>query len=289
MILKKLKENSPAQIIWSLTLIAAGSALSAVAVNGILIPQKFVSGGITGLAIVFHLIFPSINTGTIYILLNIPLFILAWMAVGRRFFYYSLAGLLIFSSALHVVYIYIPVHDKILSAILAGIITGAGAGITLRSFGSQGGSDILSIMLLRRLSVSVGNTILAINCLLLLIVAFTYSLEAVLYSLIVFYVSSKVLNLVVTGLSQRKAVYIISKEWKAISKEILKDIRKGVTIVQGVGGYSGQEEHILYTVITFRELGEVKRLVQQIDPNAFVVVSETLEVMNYRIGNQPHW
>jgi uncharacterized membrane-anchored protein YitT (DUF2179 family) len=122
-----------------------------------------------------------------------------------------------------------------------------------------------------------------------MLVGYLYPLEIVLYAAIFQFVSSRVVNLVVTGLSQRKTVFIISSHWEEISRVILSDIRRGVTLIEGKGGYTGQQEHILYAVITFRELGELKRAIQQLDPNAFVVVSDTMEVMNYRIGNQPHW
>ncbi len=281
--------QSPGRFFWNLLLILTGSVVCAVGINGILIPQGFVTGGITGLALILHNRLPQVDPGLLYFLLNIPLFFLAWMAVGRRFFFYSIIGSVSLSLAIAFVHVEIPVQDRILSALLAGIITGAGVGVTLRSLGSQGGMDILSIMLLRRFSIAIGNTIMALNGAVLLLVAYVYSLEAVLYTLIVLYVSSKVINLVVTGLSQRKAVFIISKKSQDISREILKDIRRGVTMIRGEGGYSGKEEKILYTVITFRELGSLKRLVQRLDPDAFVVVSDTLEVINYRIGNQPHW
>jgi uncharacterized membrane-anchored protein YitT (DUF2179 family) len=93
----------------------------------------------------------------------------------------------------------------------------------------------------------------------------------------------------VTGMSQRKAVYIISPKWKQISQRIMEEIQRGVTIIKGQGGFSGQEQQILYTVITFRELSRLKQMVRSEDPEAFVVVSETLEVMGQRVGNQPHW
>ena len=281
--------SSAKQAIWNMCLIITGSFLTAVAINGILIPQHFATGGVTGLALIFHKLYPSFNLPSIYFLLNIPMFVLAWMTVGRRFFFYSVAGMFTLSLALAIVHIPIHLEEKVLSAILAGIISGTGAGITLRSLGSQGGLDILSIMLLKRFSIRIGTTIMIVNGLVLMLVTIVYSLEAVLYTLLVIYVSAKVVNLVVTGLSQRKAVFIISSKWREISKEILKGIHRGVTVIQGEGGYSGREEHILYTVITFRELGQLKAHIQQIDPNAFVVVNDTLEVMNYRIGNQPHW
>ena len=280
---------SPKQVTGDFLLIAVGCILCAIAINGILIPQHFATGGITGLALVIHRKIPSLNFGIIYFLINLPLFAFAWMAVGRRFFFYSLVGMAVLSLSVAIVNIPIHLEDKILNALWAGLISGAGVGITLRSSGSQGGIDILSVMLLKRFSIGIGNTILSVNCIVLLLVALAYSLETVLYTLIVIYVSTKVATIVITGFSQRKAVIIISPEWQKISREVLKDIRRGVTIIRGEGGYTGQEEKILYTVVTIREVGALKRLVQHIDPNAFVVISSTQEVMNYRIGNQPHW
>ena len=97
------------------------------------------------------------------------------------------------------------------------------------------------------------------------------------------------INLVVTGLSKRKAVFIISAKWEEISSKILKKIGRGLTVIHGQGGYTGNEEQILYTVISLRELSKLKDVIRQTDPSAFVVVQDTLEVMGRRIGNQPHW
>jgi uncharacterized membrane-anchored protein YitT (DUF2179 family) len=280
---------SPRQVFFDLFLILTGSVLCALGINGILIPQHFVMGGITGISIIIHDQMPFINTGWIYLAINIPLFALAWMAVGRRFFAYSIVGALSLTLAMAFIKYPIHVNDKMLSALLAGILVGAGAGAALRSSGSQGGLDILAVMLLKRFSISLGNTILMVNTIILLLVLYVYSLEAVLYTLVVIFVSSKVVALVVTGLSQRKAVFIISPKSKQISEEILKDIRRGVTLLHGEGGFSSAKEQIIYTVITFGEISHLKRIIQQIDPDAFVVISNTLEVLNYRIGNQPHW
>ena len=133
----------------------------------------------------------------------------------------------------------------------------------------------------QRFSIRFGSTILAFNTVVLTVAALAFSLEAALHTLIYMYVASYVINLVVTGWSQRKAVLIISTEWE--------EIYKGVTILQGRGAYTGQPEQILYTVITFREVARLKRMIRSMDPQAFVVVSDTLEVMGLRIGTQPHW
>jgi len=285
----KSRLESARQTLWHLGLIGLGSVLCAVAINGILIPQRFVSGGLVGLSLVIHYLLSSLSVGWLYLVLNIPLFVLGWLYVGRRFFVYSLAGLLIFSGALVFVNFTVPVHDMLLSALLAGIITGVGSGTILRSWGSAGGLDILSIILLKRFSVRLGSTILTFNALILLAAAIFFGLEMALYTLIYMYVSSSMINLVVTGLSQRKAVHIISPQWEVISREIMGQLQRGVTIIGGRGGYTGQEEQILYTIITFRELPRLKQLVKVIDPDAFVVVNDTLEVMGQRIGNEPHW
>jgi uncharacterized membrane-anchored protein YitT (DUF2179 family) len=276
-------------ILWNLILLGAGSALCAGSINGILIPHKFLSGGFVGLALVTFYLFSFMSVPWQYFLFNIPLFALGWMYVGRRFFLYSIAGTILFTLAVKWVDVSLPVQDPILAALLAGIIGGTGAGIILRSLGSAGGVDILSVILLQRFSIRLGSTILGFNALVLSLAAVFSSLEAALYTLIYMYVTSYVVNLVVTGWSQRKAVLIISPKWEQIHKGILQEIRRGATILQGRGAYSNQPEQILYTVITFRELPRLKRMIRDTDPNAFVVVTDTLEVMGLRVGTQPHW
>jgi uncharacterized membrane-anchored protein YitT (DUF2179 family) len=277
------------QVAWNLALISLGSALCSMAINGILIPQQFYGAGFTGVALIIHYMFSSLPVPVLYFILNIPVFALGWMYVGRRFFIYSIAGMFIFTGTLVWIQISLPVHDKMLSAILAGIILGVGSGIILRSLGSAGGLDILSVIFLKRFSIRLGSTILAFNSLILVAGAVLFSLEGALYTLIYIFVSSYMVNLVVTGLSQRKAVYIISPRWEEISHEIMDKIQRGVTVIKGQGGYTGRDEQILYTVISFRELPQLKQLIRGVDPSAFVVVSDTLEVMGQGIGNQPHW
>lgn len=276
-------------VCWNIGLMCAGSLLIGVGINGILIPHRFVSGGVTGLSLLLHYLVPSLSVALIYVVANVPLFLSGWFFVSRRFFLYSIVGTLLLSGALALVEVTVPVHDKLLSAILAGIIIGAGSGIILKSLGSAGGTDILSVILLQRFSIRLGTTTLAFNISVLTGSALLFSIEDALYTLIYLYVSAKIVDLVVTGLSQRKAIFIISPQWEEISRGILREIHRGVTILRGQGGYSQQEQKILYTVITFRELATLKAIVRRSDPIAFVVVTDTTEVMGQRIGNQPHW
>jgi uncharacterized membrane-anchored protein YitT (DUF2179 family) len=144
-------------------------------------------------------------------------------------------------------------------------------------------------MLLQRFSIRLGTTSLGFNVVVLMGAAAIYSLEKALYALIYIYVYAYVTNVVVSGLSQRKAAFIISARWREISQEIFDRLNRGLTIIEGRGGYTGQKEDILYVVVTFRELPRLKQIVRQVDPKAFMVVTDTAEVIGHRIGNQPHW
>ncbi|PJC74600.1 MAG: YitT family protein [Syntrophobacterales bacterium CG_4_8_14_3_um_filter_58_8] len=274
----------------NLFLLCAGSVVTAVGINGLLIPHRFVSGGVTGLALLLHYLVPVLSVAVIYAVANVPLFLAGWFFISRRFFLYSIVGTIIFSSAIAWVDPgAIPVKDPLLAAILAGIVLGTGSGIILKSLGSAGGTDILSVILLQHFSIRLGTTRLAFNILVLAAAALLFSIEDALYTLIYLYVSAQIVDLVVTGLSQRKAVFIISPQWERISPRILTEIHRGVTILRGQGAYSQREQQILYTVLTFREVATLKQIVRSEDPAAFVVISDTTEVMGHRIGNQPHW
>ncbi|TFH47014.1 MAG: YitT family protein [ANME-2 cluster archaeon] len=277
------------QLLWNTFLIFLGSVICCLGIKGILLPHQFLGAGFTGISLILYYLIPSIPLSISYFALNIPLFAIALLYVGRRFFFYSILGMVIFSLALAYPIPVLPIQDKILASLMAGIFIGTGSGIILRSLGSAGGLDILSVILLKRFSVRLGTTILAFNIVLLVAGAFLFSLELALYTLIYLFVSSNIVDIVVTGMSQRKAVYIISLKWDDIYRRIMDEMRRGVTIIRGQGGYSGQEEQILFTVISLRELPQLKKLIHGSDPNAFVVVTNTLEVMGHRIGNQPHW
>ncbi|MCG6910907.1 MAG: YitT family protein [Deltaproteobacteria bacterium] len=277
------------EICSNLMLITVGSILCAATVNGILIPFGFQSGGFVGVVLIVHHFFSGLNVAGLYFLLNIPVFLLGWRYVGKRFFLYSCAGMVIFSAAVRWIYFPIPMQEKMLAAILAGIISGAGSGLILRSLGSAGGMDILSIILLKRYSVRLGSSVLTLNIVILGFCAYFFSVDSALYTLGFLYVSTKVLNIVVYGFSQRKAVYIVSSKWQRIQEEILNTIQRGVTILEARGGFTGQEIKMLFSVVTFQELPRIKKILYAIDPQAFLVVNDTLEVMGNRIGNQPHW
>lgn len=272
----------------SVLLMLGGSLLVAVAVNGILIPHRYLSGGFTGLSILLHYVFPMASVSLIYLLVNLPLFALGWRMVNRRFFFLSLTGMALMTLAIQFVHVSLPVQDPVPAALLAGILAGAGSGLMLRSRGSAGGSDILSVVMFRKFSLRLGTTYLAMDALVLTTGTLLFPLDRTLYTLLFLFVNAQVINLVVTGLSKRKAVFIFSHNPEIVQEDLLKRTT-GVTLIPAVGGYSKEARHIIYTVVTFRELGRLKEVVRELDPEAIVVVSDTLEVMGQRIGNEPKW
>ncbi|MBU1276150.1 MAG: YitT family protein [Proteobacteria bacterium] len=277
------------RVLLNLALMVVGNVCAAVAVNGILVPQGLLSGGFTGLSILLYYLPPHLPVGLWYLVLNIPVFALGWRLVGRRFFYWSLVGMGLLTLALEVVKVPVILEDPLAGALLAGILFGAGGGLVLRSQGSAGGLDILSVIMIQRFSVRLGTTLLAFNVVVLGVGALLFPLTKIIYTLAMIFVAAQVTNLVFSGLSQRKAVTIVSHRWQEIAQAIISDNRAGATLISAQGAFSGQEEPMVYTVVNLRELGRLKALVSSLDPDAFMVVSDTLEVSGQRIGRATHW
>lgn len=241
------------------------------------------------MALLAHYSWPNLSIAVMLLIMNALVFLVGWRYVGTRFLIYSLAGALLFVVAVAYIKIVIPVEDKMLAAIFAGIITGAGAGLIFRSQGSAGGIDVLAVIMMENYSIRLGSTFLIINSLVLAAAAVVISLHGALYTLVFMFVTAQVTDLVVTGLSKRKVIHIISSEWKAVSQSILVDLKRGVTVIPARGGFSGSEKPIIYTVVTFRDIARLKRLVRSIDPDAFIIINDTMEVVGAGMGSAPQW
>ena len=273
--------------VWNLFLLTAGNLVYALGINAIIIPQKFLSGGVIGGALIFYYLFPFrwADPGIGYFILNIPLFLLGWFSISRRFILYSLYGVASLSALTALVHPgTIHIANPILAAILGGIICGTGVGIALRSQGSMGGLDILAVYLNRKFSVRIGNTSALVSVTVLALGAYIFDLDRALYSLIFVFTVGKVVDSVLTGFNQRKSVLIVSDHYQEISDQILKKLNRGVTFLDGTGAYSGRERKVIFSIIALSELSKMKELVFDVDPSAFVVVNDTLEVMGYRHG-----
>ena len=276
-------------ILKNMFLIITGTFICTVAINGILIPHHFVSSGITGLGIVIHYLASSSNLSVVLLMLNIPIFIAAFVFVRKRFFFYSLFGLSCFTLAVNFVEIEIAVQDKILAAILAGIIFGFGTGIVLKSKGSAGGSDVLSVILMNRFSIRIGKTVLGFNAFVLIFTGYIFTPDDALYTLIYLYVSSRIMDLVVTGLSKRRVVYIISDKWTELIAVIREELHKGITVLEGTRAGSGQTAKMLYTVATVKEAVRLKEIVKKHDKRGMIIIQDTIEVHGRKMTNVPEW
>jgi uncharacterized membrane-anchored protein YitT (DUF2179 family) len=283
------RTSTAGEVAINLLYLVVGSLLGALGVNGILVPHHFVSGGVSGLALEVVELFPAFSLSAVYLVLNIPLFAAGWLVVGRRFFIYSLIGTLLLTAGLAFVKVPVPVHDPLLAALLAGILIGAGAGLALRSQGSPGGVGILSIVIFKRFGIPLGTTFLFWDALVLSGAVLIFSLEAALYAAVTIFVASRMIDMVVTGISRRKTVTIVSAQAREVARAVIEEIDRGATILKGEGAFSGRPVEVVYTVVLFRELVRLKRLVRAIDPEAFLVVGDTREVIGWRIGNEPDW
>lgn len=280
-----------APIVWrrvlvNLLLISAGSIVYAAGINGVIVPQGFLSGGVMGISLIGHYLFPWINIGLAYLVLNIPLMCLGWFRVSRRFMLYTVFGMVMFSTATGLIFPkFPPIENPILAAILGGIICGAGIGITLRSQGSGGGTEILLVYLKKKFGLRMGAMSFLFNALVLAASAYFFSLERALYSLIFMYVSGKVIDSILTGFNQRKAILVVTDCADAIAAQILNRLHRGATLLEGTGAYTGSSKKVIFSIITLTELSKMKEMVFDIDPNAFMVVNDTLEVIGKRHGS----
>ncbi len=267
----------------NLFLMTAGSIICAVGINGVLVPQKFLSGGVIGVALIIHYLVPSLDTGLIYFALNIPLMVLGWFTVSHKFMGYTIYGMIIYSAATWLIHPgVVSIENRILAAIFGGIISGIGSGITLKTQGSAGGTDILAIYLNRKFGWKIGMTTSSFSAMVLTAGAFCFSLEKALYALIYVFTSGRVLDAVLTGFNQRKSVMIVSQCPEVIASLIISKLHRGVTFLEGSGGYTGDKKMVIFSIITMIELAKMKELVFAADPDAFVVVHDTMEVLGYK-------
>jgi uncharacterized membrane-anchored protein YitT (DUF2179 family) len=269
----------------NLGLIFLGSLIYVIGMKSILIPAQLLSGGVTGIAVLLYYLFSGVNVGLLYFLLNIPLIIIGWIHISRRFMIYTVIGIITFSVMASFIELSPPdINDPILSALYSGVICGAGGGIILRSLGSAGGLDVLAVVLNKKYGVRPGSILSLINILIIGTGAFFHDFEMSLYSIIFVYTSSKIIDAVLTGFNRRKSMMIISDQSEKIAQEILVREDRGVTFFNGTGAYSGRDKKVIFTILNLTELPKMKELVFNIDPNAFMVINDTLEVLGKRHG-----
>lgn len=272
---KQYQYNIP----WNLSLITVGAVIFSIGLKSVAVPHGFITGGISGLCLLVYYTTDIFSPGIWYFIVNIPLFILGWVFVSRRFFYYSAYGMVICAAAIDLLSFRIGIKDPMLAALAGGAIMGAGAGIIFHSLGSVGGADILAVILNQKFNLRMGTFFFLFN-----IVVFAFSLgvlelDLILYSLALTFITSQALDYVLSIFNQRKTLMIISDRPREIADQVLKKIRHGATFLDGSGAYSGQPKKIILTVVNNYELKRVEEVVFTIDPDAFVIMENSFNVM----------
>jgi uncharacterized membrane-anchored protein YitT (DUF2179 family) len=268
--------------------IVLGSLLVAAGTNLFFVPNNVVSGGVTGIAIIAHHMFRT-PVGMVVLLANVPLLWLGWRyAGGVRFFVRTAVSVTVLALAidLSAPFLHAPTHDRLLVICYGGLVDGLGMGLVFRGRGTTGGTDILARLAHRHLGVGVGQSLLAINVAIFAGAAFVFGAEAVMVALALAFVSARVLDLVQTGFSAARAALIISTDPARVQKAVLERLGRGLTVLQGHGGFTGEVRPVLYVVVAAHEVGRLKRLVAQVDPAAFLAITPAQEVLGE--GFAPH-
>ena len=268
-----------------ITLIAVGCVIFAFGMNAVMIPARLFSGGLAGIAIIIGYQVPSIDLGMLYLLLNVPLIVLGWVFISRRFIAYTILGTAFFSLAASLLRPKaVILADPLLAALLGGVICGFGCGLILKSIGSAGGLDILAIYLNRRFGIRVGTVAFAANASVIIAGGWMLDLNLALYSIILLFTCGWVTNAVVSGFNARMALIIVSDKSDIIARELLGKFNRGVTFLNGEGGFSKRPKRVILAVTTVTEVPKIKEMIFATDPKAFVVINNTFEVLGQRHG-----
>ena len=270
---------------WNMLLMLTVGCFSfSLVVHGILIPQHFFAGGLTGLTLFFYdSISDYVSLSVLILLLNIPILFLGYREFSGKYMLTSIIGMGIYSVSLKLTEgAYIPLEDPMISAIFGGVLAGFTTGVYLRLGGSVGGLDILGTVLKKRLEIPIGYLFNAINFIIITGNAILYDLESALFTGIFMYVFSWCMQKGLIGFSQRKSVFIISSKPEAVAEKILQKLDRGFTYFHASGGYAGEEKRVIYTVINILELGRLKEYLFETDPDAFIAVQDTGDVIGRR-------
>jgi uncharacterized membrane-anchored protein YitT (DUF2179 family) len=268
----------------NLALMTAGSALIAFAVKAVALPHGFVSGGASGLALLSYYVSDALSPGVWYFLVNVPMFVIGYLGVSRRFFLYSIFGMAVSSLFIDLIQYTAPIQDHWLAVLAAGTIFGAGAGIALRSLGSTGGLDMVSVTLNHKFNIPIGKVSFTFNLVLLTTSMFFLSVDRALYSLAMVFIAAQVVEYFLKLFNRRKMVIVISNRNEEIAEAILKKMGRGATFLSGRGAYTGEPREVLFTVINDIELRRLERIVYGIDKNAFTIIENTFNVIGYRFS-----
>ena len=281
--------NNIKQTIIDYIVIAIGALIFSLGIVMFSAPNNIAPGGVSGIGTMLNHLF-NIPIGSVILAFNIPLFIFSFKKFGKKFFYKSLFATFLTSTLIDILpfilekhYIYSP----LLASIFGGVSIGVGVGIIFLRGGTTGGADILAKLIkLKHPHLSLGTLVFIIDAVIVVSTLFVYrSIEALLYSTILFFVTSRAVDAIIFGAARSKMLLIITSSPKEISKKIMDEIGHGVTLIPASGGYTDNTKTIILSVVRPNEVAEINKFVKEIDRSAFTVITESNEVLGYGFQN----
>ncbi len=269
-------------------LVALGSALFAAGFQFFLYPNSIIVGGVSGIAMIINYLV-GLPVGIMTIVLNIPLFIIAWKHFGGKFIISSLVGMLLSSVLVDVLAVidYSPTDDMLLACLIGGAIKGLGLGLIYYAGATTGGTDIIAkFVRLRFPYINFGTIVLLTDAVIIIAFAAIFDrVEAAMYAVIAMFVVSKVIDLVLYGIDNSSVCYIISENSEQLVKDITDKLHRGVTILSGEGAYSHKDKQVLLCVIKRTQIADIRKIIRNIDENAFFIVSDAKNVFGKGFGD----
>ena len=263
-------------------LITIGIFLVAISVVYFFEPNNIAAGGITGLAIVINHYIPFISIGPLVLMMDAILFIVALIVLGAKFGAKTIYSSFLLSTSMWIMQTFIPINitnDLILATIFGTLISAVGMAIVFNANASTGGTDIIAKILNKFFHIEIGKSLLIVDFLVTLLGAVTVGINIGLYGLLAVIINGVVIDNIIAGFKTKSEITIISEKNKEISKFILDDLERGCTFIKGIGGFTGKDTSILYTVLDRNEFIKLKNKIKEIDKNAFITVGEVHEVM----------
>lgn len=280
---RRLRRTHAKQTILDTLFYIVGSALYALSVNIFSAPNNIAPGGLTGVATMLHYVFPQIPIGTAILVLNLPLLIASWFVIGRVFTLRTVICTVLVTLVIDGTAPFVPpfLGDPLLVAVFGGVFAGVGLGLIFLRGATTGGSEVVARLLERKLPyVPVGRLILAVDAVVVAAsVLVFHQVESAMYAIILIFVSSRLLDAVVYGDNGGKLILIVSRKEEEIAAAIIERIGRGVTKLSSRGAYTGESSHMLLCAVRRSQMYPLRRLVSEIDKNAFIIITTTDEVL----------
>ncbi len=275
-------KSKTVRYVFSYLLITVGAVIAAFAIEEFLVAKQILDGGIVGISIILSQL-TKLKLSYFIVILNIPFLILGWRLLGKTFAFKATYAMIVFSIFLVVFEEMEEVtYDPLLATVYGGLFLGVGVGLIMRAGGCVDGLDTVSLLLSKKTQFSTGQIILFFNLIIYSCAGFIFGPDRALYSVLTYFITSKVIDIVETGLEQGKAVMIITENGERIADTIYKSLGRTVTLLEGEGLISGKKI-VLYCVVTRIELSELKRIVKEDDGSAFMTISDVSEIVGAHI------